>query len=65
MTARLVASPPFLPNKAQSAMSIISTSSVAKSTITGEARLTVLPLSEDNLKASSTSGWLYPNIDGP
>ena len=58
ITAKLVASPPFLPNKAQSAISTISTNLVAKSTITGEARLTVLPCLEDELKASSTSGWL-------
>ena len=56
MTAKLVASPPFLPNSAQSAISTMSTNLDARSTITGDAILTVLPLSDDDLKASSTSG---------
>ena len=65
MTARLVASPPFFPNRAQSAISTISTNLDARSTMTGEATLTVFPFSDDKLNASSTSGWLYPNIEGP
>ena len=49
ITAKLVASPPFLPNKAQSAISTISTNLEARSTITGDATLTVLPLSAETL----------------
>ena len=60
-----VVSPPFLAKNAQSAPSMVSHSSSAKSTISRVGRVVQFPVSIWARAAASTSGSPYPSTLGP